>query len=96
MTETISEKKYFYTPKHHYGTKTFTSKKKSFFYGHMHNLYKLLAQKGEELLKMEKWLEDYDGSEYALIECKNVRKFLEERTKDVLIRYQNRLNRFKK
>ena len=50
----------------------------------------------EDLEKIEKWLLDYDGSEYALLEIRNLIKALRAKSTEAIIRYDNRVKSFSK
>lgn len=94
--KTQNQKKYFYKPEHNKGSKRFTSKVKGSFYRHMYGIYKQLQQNVEDLGRIEQRLYEYDGSEYAILECKNLKKYLESKAKPAIERYNNRINSFKK
>lgn len=89
-------KKYFYKPKHNIGSKNFSSKTKSAFYKHMYKTYKNISTMADDLEKIEKWLLDYDGSEYALLEIRNLIKTLRTKSTEAIIRYDNRIKSFAK
>ena len=89
-------KKYFYKPQHHKGSKNFSSKTKSAFYKHMYKTYKSISTMADDLERIEKWLLDYDGSEYALLEIRNLIKALRAKSTEAIIRYDNRIKSFKK
>lgn len=96
MENVYQPKKYFYKPKHHKGSKNFTSRIKSAFYKHMYQTYKKMSLMADELAKIEQWLLDYDGSEYALIEIRNLIKTLRTKSTEAIIRYDNRVKSFSK
>lgn len=96
MDNTNKSKKYFYKPQHHKGSKAFTSKKKSAFYKYMYQTYKKMSSMADDLVQIEKWLLDYDGSEYALIEIRNLIKALRSKSDEAIIRYDNRVKSFSK
>lgn len=96
MDNINQQKKYFYKPQHHKGSKIFTSKLKSAFYQHMYKTYKNMSSMAEDLEKIEKWLLDYDGSEYALLEIRNLIKALRAKSTEAIIRYDNRVKSFSK
>ena len=50
----------------------------------------------DDLERIEKWLLDYDGSEYALLEIRNLIKALRAKSTEAIIRYDNRIKSFKK
>ena len=89
-------KKYFYKPQHHKGSKNFSSKTKSAFYKHMYKTYKNISTMADDLERIEKWLLDYDGSEYALLEIRNLIKVLRAKSTEDIIIYDNRIKSFKK
>ena len=89
-------KKYFYKPQHHKWIKNFSSKTKSAFYKHMYKTYKNISTMADDLERIEKWLLDYDGSEYALLEIRNLIKALRAKSTEAIIRYDNRIKSFKK
>ena len=89
-------KKYFYKPQHHKGSKNFSSKTKSAFYKHMYKTSKNISTMADDLERIEKWLLDYDGSEYALLEIRNLIKALRAKSTEAIIRYDNRIKSFKK
>lgn len=89
-------KKYYYKPQHHKGSKTFSSKIKSSFYKYMYQTYKKIATMAEDLERIERWLLDYDGSEYALVEIRNLIKSLRAKSTEAIIRYDNRVKSFTK
>lgn len=96
MDNTKQQKKYFYKPPHNKGKQKFTSEIKSAFYKHMYKTYKNIATMADELEKIEKWLLDYDGSEYALVEIRNLIKALRAKSTEAIIRYDNRVKSFSK
>lgn len=96
MDNTNKTKKYFYKPQHHKGSKTFTSQKKSAFYKYMYQTYKKIATMADDLGRIETWLLDYDGSEYALVEIRNLIKALRAKSTEAIIRYDNRVKSFTK
>lgn len=96
MDNINQQKKYFYKPQHHKGSKKFTSKTKSAFYKYMYQTYKKIATMAEDLERIEKWLLDYDGSEYALVEIRNLIKALRAKSTEAIIRYDNRVKSFSK
>ena len=89
-------KKYFYKPQHHKGSKNFSSKTKSAFYKHMYKTYKNISTMADDLERIEKWLLDYDGSEYALLVIRNLIKALRAKSTEAIIRYDNRVKSFLK
>ena len=55
-----------------------------------------MSSMAEDLEKIEKWLLDYDGSEYALLEIRNLIKALRAKSTEAIIRYDNRVKSFSK
>lgn len=96
MDNTNQQKKYFYKPKHNKGSKKFSSKPKSAFYKYMYQTYKKIATMADDLGRIEQWLLDYDGSEYALVEIRNLIKALRSKSTEAIIRYDNRIKSFLK
>lgn len=96
VAETQKQQKYFYKPAHNRGSKLFSSRIKGSFYKFMYRIYKDLEQNVDALARVEKKLYEYDGSEYAILECKNLKKYLESKAKQAIERYDNRVNSFKK
>lgn len=96
MDNINQQKKYFYKPQHHKGSKKFTSKTKSAFYQYMYKTYKNMSSMADDLGRIEQWLLDYDGSEYALIEIRNLIKALRAKSTEAIIRYDNRVKSFSK
>ena len=50
----------------------------------------------DDLGRIEQWLLDYDGSEYALVEIRNLIKALRSKSTEAIIRYDNRVKSFSK
>ena len=72
---------------------------KKYFYKphkHMYKTYKNISTMADDLERIEKWLLDYDGSEYALLEIRNLIKALRAKSTEAIIRYDNRIKSFKK
>ena len=91
-----NKEKYMYKPKHNIGSKKFTSKEKYKFYTFMYRIYKELVETSDKLERVERWLKDFDGSEYAIVECSNLKKLLGIRSKEAIVRYDNRRKQWEK
>ena len=65
---------------------------------HEHTFINFILSKDEleDLERIEKWLLDYDGSEYALVEIRNLIKALRAKSTEAIIRYDNRVKSFSK
>lgn len=89
------KQKYYKKIEHNKGDKPFSAREKGAFYRYMYNLYKEMSANAEKLKKIETWLKQYDGSEYALVECASLKRYLEGRSKEAILRYDARMGRKK-
>lgn len=92
-----AKKKYikFKKIEHNKGDKPFTTREKGLFYRYMYKLYQEMSEKAEKLQKIETWLKQYDGSEYAIVECSSLKRYLEAKSKEAILRYDIRMGRIK-
>lgn len=94
QTITNQKKRFFKKIEHNRGGKPFSSHEKGLFYKYMYELYLDLKEKADKLERIEKWLKNYDGSEYALVECVSIKNMLGIRSKAAIFRYDQRIKGF--